>query len=105
MEQKAHYPHQAPIDFYGNGGFRFADMSHRGSLLCLPSGMWNWNVSEASQIDHQSLLPIFEQSEDIDVLFVGMGEEIVFFPADLRDMLREQKIIVEAVNTGSAVRT
>ena len=26
------------IDAYGNGGFRFADMSHRGSILALPSG-------------------------------------------------------------------
>ena len=24
------YPYQVPIDAYGNGGFRFADMSHRG---------------------------------------------------------------------------
>jgi hypothetical protein len=30
----ARYPGRAPIDAYGNGGFRFADMSHRGSILC-----------------------------------------------------------------------
>ena len=34
MADPAHYPGRAPIDAYGNGGFRFADMSHRGSLLC-----------------------------------------------------------------------
>ena len=28
-------PRRAPVDAYGNGGFRFAEMSHRGSLLCL----------------------------------------------------------------------
>ncbi len=33
----AHYPARAPIDAYGNGGFRFAGMSHRGSLLIVPS--------------------------------------------------------------------
>ena len=27
----AHFPGRAPIDAYGNGGFRFADMSHRGT--------------------------------------------------------------------------
>ena len=32
-------PGRAPIDAYGNGGFRFADMSHRGSILALPSGI------------------------------------------------------------------
>ena len=30
-----HLPRRAPIDAYGAGGFRFAGMSHRGSLLCL----------------------------------------------------------------------
>jgi hypothetical protein len=37
--REAHFPGRAPIDTYGNGGFRFADMSHRGSILCLPSGI------------------------------------------------------------------
>ena len=35
----ARYPGRAPIEAYGNGGFRFAEMSHRGSILCLPSGI------------------------------------------------------------------
>ena len=39
------YPYQAPIDGYGNGGFRFAGMSHRGSLLCLPTGMHAWEAT------------------------------------------------------------
>ena len=33
-----HLPRSAPIEAYGKGGFAFADMSHRGSLLCLPLG-------------------------------------------------------------------
>lgn len=32
-------PGRYGIDAYGNGGFRFADMSHRGSVLMLPSGI------------------------------------------------------------------
>ena len=43
----ARYPGRAPIDAYGNGGFRFADMSHRGSILCLPSGIYAWPVTDA----------------------------------------------------------
>jgi len=31
-----HLPRAALIETYGNGGFRFGGMSHRGSLLCLP---------------------------------------------------------------------
>ena len=42
---EARYPGSAPIDAYGNGGFRFADMSHRGSILLLPSGIQAWSVT------------------------------------------------------------
>ena len=42
LAASAHYPGRAPIDAYGNGGFRFADMSHRGSILCLPTGIYAW---------------------------------------------------------------
>ena len=46
-----HLPRRAPIDGYGKGGFRFAGMSHRGSLLCLPSGIWAWPVAQPAEID------------------------------------------------------
>ncbi len=105
MDQKGHYPHQVSIDFYGNGGFRFAEMSHKGSLLCLPSGMHAWNVTKADGIDANALKPVLEQADNIDVLLLGTGTDISFFPAKLRELLREHEIIVEAVGTGSAVRT
>ena len=46
----AHFPGRAPIDAYGNGGFRFADMSHRGSILCLPSGIHGWKMEEGDAL-------------------------------------------------------
>ena len=46
-----HLPRSAPIEAYGNGGFAFAEMSHRGSLLCLPDAIWAWPVTKASEID------------------------------------------------------
>ena len=42
-----HLPRSAPIEAYGKGGFAFADMSHRGSLLCLPDAIWAWPVTQA----------------------------------------------------------
>ena len=41
-----HLPRSAPIEAYGKGGFAFADMSHRGSLLCLPSGIYGWEPKD-----------------------------------------------------------
>ena len=45
-----HLPHQALIDAHGGGGFRFAGMSHRGSLLCLPDGIWAWPVATPAEL-------------------------------------------------------
>lgn len=99
------YPYQAQIDAYGNGGFRFADMSHRGSMLCLPSGMHAWEVRSPGDISLENLAPVFAVAEEIDVLLVGLGKDIAGFDPAIRAALRDHKIIVEAVATGGAVRT
>ena len=99
------YPYQAQIDAYGNGGFRFAEMSHKGSLLCLPSGMHKWDVASAAEITLLSLQPVFDAAADIDVLLVGLGKDIAGFDRSIREALRAQRIIVEAIATGGAVRT
>ena len=102
---KGFYPYQAPIDAYGNGGFRFADMSHRGSLLCLPTGMHKWEVTSAGEISIDNLAPVFAAAADLDVLMIGLGHEIVGLDKSIREALRAEGIIVEAIATGGAVRT
>ena len=99
------YPDQVGIDAYGNSGFRFADMSHRGSLLCLPSGMQGWPVATPADITMASMAPVFAVADQIDVLLVGLGHDVVGFPPEIRAALRERNIIVEAIGTGGAVRT
>ena len=58
-----HYPGRAPIDAYGNGGFRFAGMSHQGSLLVLPSGMYRWDVGDLAML----------KPGDFDLVFPVLG--------------------------------
>jgi uncharacterized protein len=99
------FPRQVGIDAYGNGGFRFADMSHRGSLLCLPSGMSGWAVSSSAEATPESFAAVFAAADEIDVLLFGQGTDIAPFDKSLRQALRERGIIVEALSTGSAVRT
>lgn len=100
-----HYPQQVGIDAYGNGGFRFADMSHKGSLLCLPDGMSGWDMPSAAQLTLESLTPVLEQAEDLDVLLIGLGSDIVAIDPGIRQAFRDRKIIIEATQTGGAVRT
>jgi uncharacterized protein len=99
------YPQQAPIDAYGNGGFRFAGMSHRGSLLCLPTGMHAWEARSAAEITRENLQPVFDAADDLDVLLVGLGPDITGFDRAIREALRSRHVIVEAIATGGAVRT
>ena len=99
------YPYQAAIDGYGNGGFRFAGMSHRGSLLCLPTGMHAWEAGTPGAITLDNLQPVFDAADQIDVLLVGLGKDIAGFDKSIRQALRARGIIVEAIATGGAVRT
>ena len=103
--REAHFPGRAPIDAYGNGGFRFADMSHRGSLLCLPNAIWAWEVARPDQIDRHSLKKLFDVANAVDTLIVGSGTEVWVPPRGLRDELRAVGIVLDAMQTGPAIRT
>jgi len=100
-----HLPGRALIDAYGNGGFRFADMSHRGSLLCLPSGIWAWPVAAPDEIDEAALAPVFAEASDIDMFLLGTGPIPWVLPEALRWRFRDHRIAVDMMATGPAVRT
>lgn len=99
------YPRQVPIDAYGNGGFRFAGLSHRGSLLCLPGGMFAWEANLPTDVTLDSLAPVLEAAEQLDVLLIGLGGDIAGLDPAVRAALKERRVIVEAIATGGAVRT
>jgi uncharacterized protein len=101
----AHYPGREPIDSYGNGGFRFAGMSHRGSLLCIPSGIYGWDAPAPEALDEASLAKVFAEAADIETLLVGTGPGIVPLPPALRERLRAERIVADPMSTGAAVRT
>ena len=101
----AHYPGRAPIDTYGNSGFRFAGMSHRGSVLCLPSGIYGWAGPVGDTIDEKSLERVFAEADGIEVLLLGTGTELKPVVAPLRARCRTLGIIAEPMSTGAAVRT
>jgi uncharacterized protein len=102
---QAHLPRSAPIEAYGKGGFVFAGMSHRGSLLCLPDSIWAWPVTSPGQIDTYSLERVFALANDIDTLIVGTGTEGWLPPSDLRAALRTLRIVLDSMQTGPAIRT
>jgi uncharacterized protein len=103
--EPARYPGRAPIDAYGNGGFRFADMSHRGSILALPSGIEAWDVASAVEITPASLQRVIDEAPAIDILLVGTGDGLVMLAPEARAVLRGVGLEADLMGTGAAVRT
>jgi uncharacterized protein len=100
-----HLPRSAPIEAYGNGGFAFAGMSHRGSLLCLPDAIWAWPVARPGEIDEVTLRRVIENAAAIDTLVIGTGNEVWLPPSWLRERFRKVGVVIDAMQTGPAIRT
>ena len=99
-------PGQHPIDGFGGFGFHFADMSHRGSLLALPTGLRAFTPTRAGEITPETLAPLFDEPKGaVELLIIGTGEELVPLAAPLREKLRAQKIRFDPMATRVAIAT
>jgi uncharacterized protein len=105
VQDAPHLPRPALIDAHGAGGFRFAGMSHRGSLLCLPDGIWAWPVATPAALTDEQLALVFARPDTLDFFILGTGDTPWVVPQTLRDRFREAHISVDAMTTGPAVRT
>ncbi|MEJ6783069.1 Mth938-like domain-containing protein [Aminobacter sp. Piv2-1] len=103
--REAHFPGRAPVDAYGDGGFRFAEMSHRGSILCLPSGIYGWEPADPLALTPADFAKLLAEADKVEILLVGTGRELRPLPADLRAALKEARISADPMSTGAAVRT
>jgi uncharacterized protein len=99
-----HFPGQAPIDGYGAGGFTFARMSHRGSILALPSGIYAWNPGAAGLVPEDFALVLAERPP-VDLLLVGTGLAMTRPSKAVREALAASGLVVDAMATGHAVST
>jgi uncharacterized protein len=100
-----HLPTPAPIDAYGDGGFRFGGMSHRGSLLCFPDGIWAWPLTSAADLTEDLLAPALKRAESLDFFIIGGGADPFVLPGPLRERFQAANLSVDPMATGPAVRT
>lgn len=99
-----HLPQPALIDAYGDGGFRFGGMSHRGSLLCFPDGIWAWPVGDAKQLNKEVLAAVFNRAQTLDFFLIGAGRDPWALSDALRQRFRDLSLSVDTMSTGAAVR-
>jgi uncharacterized protein len=100
-----HYPQRAPIDAYGAGGFRFAGMSHRGSVLILPSGIHAWDVKSIEDVTVESCAAFLREVKPPGFVLLGAGPAHAFPSQDVRKLFAEARIGLEPMSTGAAART
>jgi uncharacterized protein len=98
-------PGRHQLEAHGNGGFRFGGMSHRGSILALPSGVRAWPVRSVSEIGEAALAPIIAEAEAIEILLLGTGDQPAFIEESVRAPLAAAGIRLDAMQTGAAART
>ncbi|WP_334175293.1 MTH938/NDUFAF3 family protein [Pseudoxanthobacter sp.] len=103
--RQAHFPDRAPVDAYGDGGFRFAGMSHRGAILALPSGIHGWSPVSVADLDREAFAPVVAQAASFGFFLLGTGEKFAVLPPDLLWYLKGAGLRVEMMSTGAAVRT
>ena len=104
-DQAPHYPRAAQIEAYGAGGFRFAGMSHRGSILALPGGVWAWPPHTPAEIDEASLARAISEKAGIDFLLIGSGSDPVLLTEPVRRRLKQAGLSFDVMPTRAAAST
>ena len=101
-------PGRHVIDAYGAGGFRFAGMSHVGSILATPGGVYAVAARELAELRLESFAPLLAEiaakPRSTELLLVGTGEKIARLPAPLAAKLKETGLRIDAMATGPAAR-
>ncbi len=97
-------PGQHAVEGYGAGGFRFGEMSHRGSILALPSGIYAWDVVAPDGLTAAAFARVLDERGAIDHLLIGTGTAMLPL-FELRDALRAAGLRAEPMATAAAART
>lgn len=102
-ENKSHA--ETFIAGYGDGGFRIGDQKFTGSLIMTPEGFYPWSVDEHHNITLESLEKVTSVADQIELLLIGMGQNMAFLNKEVRAALEKQGIFVDVMATGAAART
>ncbi len=98
------YEGPPPIDSYGGGGFRLNEMFCAGNLTLTPATVATWGAEQGA-LTAEDFTAFIAEAADIDVLLVGMGEEIAALPRAVRETIEAAGLGVEVMSTPSACRT
>ena len=94
------------LDGYRAGGFHFGGMSHRGSILALPSGIYAWDAGDFESLGVEDFRRVIDEPKGaVELLLVGTGEFLRPLPRAIRMALNATGIRVDVMATHHAVPT
>jgi uncharacterized protein len=104
-DRVARYPYETAITAYGNDGFRFAEMSHKGSILCLPSGIYAWGTTTVEPLRVEDFDLLFELIEQPLIVLLGTGVTQIWPGQEIYAAFAKAGVGLEPMSTGAAART
>ena len=93
------------IERYGGGRFVVSGVMHEGSVIVFPNRTLAWPLAAIGEITVESLLPVLDARESLEIVLIGCGARLTQVPAELRRALRQSGLAVEMMDTGAACRT
>lgn len=95
------------IDAYGEGGFRISGHRVEGSVIVFPDSVTAWTVADAGEMNAANLAPVSAAARagGVELLLIGTGARMTRIDRGLREELRAEGVIIEAMDTGAACRT
>jgi uncharacterized protein len=101
-------PGRHAIESYGGGGFRFAGMSHVGSILATPRGISALAAVSIAEVGDAALASLIAELETtpgaVELLVVGAGASPGRLSEALIQRLRASGLRFETMATGPAAR-
>ena len=64
-----------------------------------------WDVTAPSEVTVETLAPVFQEGEALELLLLGTGVQAVAISDALRSRFREARIRLDVMQTGAAART
>ena len=80
-------------------------ITYESSILVFLEETQLWAATSIEDITLQTLKPVIDATDDVDILLVGCGERFVPIPKGLRQGLKDAGIVLEWMDTGAASRT
>ena len=80
-------------------------LAWRGSIVCLPEGVYAWDVASPDELDMAAMTQLLGALEPGSFVLLGTGTRQVFPAPELRRAFMDAAIGLEPMDTGAACRT